>query len=132
MSSIPGTHEPLESTYTYEPNANEKESKATQQLISALKLEKHIEGGYFAEIDRNPLTIPNPFLKQNGGNEDVQKTAEKPMSGDDTKRNASTSIYYMLSPTTPQGHFHRNKGRTVRRSNVVTIVERGWKAEGMG
>jgi predicted cupin superfamily sugar epimerase len=112
MSSIPGA--PSKLTPVYSSNRDVKESPATQTIISALQLEKHVEGGYFAEIDRNPLTIPNPFLKQNEGDEDVKQTAAKPMSGDDSKRNASTSIYYMLSPTTPQGHFHRNKGRTVR------------------
>ena len=113
MSSIPGAHSKLEPVY--KPNSSSAhESDSTQQIISALHLEKHIEGGYFAEIDRNPLTIPNPFLKENGGDEDVNRTAEKPVGGDDGVRNASTSIYYMLSPITPQGNFHRNKGRTVR------------------
>ncbi|KAL1801148.1 hypothetical protein ACET3X_001490 [Alternaria dauci] len=84
-------------------------------IISALNLQKHVEGGYYAEIDRNPLTIPNPFLSKNGGDEeeDVKNTADKPMSGDNAIRNASTSIYYMLSAVNPQGHFHRNKGRTI-------------------
>jgi predicted cupin superfamily sugar epimerase len=85
------------------------EAQATQSIIDALKLEKHIEGGYFAEIDRNPLIIPNPFSPSTTNSQ----TAEKPFSGDDSVRNASTSIYYMLTPMTPQGHFHRNKGRTV-------------------
>lgn len=28
-------------------------------------------------------------------------------------RNASTSIYYYVTPQSPQGNFHRNRGRTV-------------------
>jgi predicted cupin superfamily sugar epimerase len=106
---------PEKITQIYAPNPNATEPVNTQDIISTLKLQKHVEGGYYAEIDRNPLTIPNPFLSQNGGDEeeDVKNTAEKPMSGDNAIRNASTSIYYMLSAVNPQGHFHRNKGKTV-------------------
>jgi predicted cupin superfamily sugar epimerase len=113
MSSIPDAPSKLTPAYPPHPTSDVQESEATQSIIDALKLEKHIEGGYFAEIDRNSLIIPNPFLKENGGDEEVQRSAEKPMSGDDSVRNASTSIYYMLSPTAPQGCFHRNMGRTV-------------------
>jgi predicted cupin superfamily sugar epimerase len=115
MSSVPGVQETLDAAYA--PNGISQESKATKSIIDALKLEKHIEGGYFAELDRNPLIVPNPFLQQNSTEANTQ-TAEKPFSGDDSVRNASTTIYYMLSPTTPQGHFHRNKGRTVH-----TLIE---------
>jgi len=103
-------------TQIYTPNSSATEPANTQAVIAALNLQVHVEGGYYAEIDRNPLTIPNPFLAKNGGDEeeDVKNTAEKPMSGDNAIRNASTSIYYMLSAVNPQGHFHRNKGRTVR------------------
>ena len=125
MSFIPGATSKLTPIYPVPPdNSESTESPSTQRIISALGLEKHIEGGYFAEIDRNPLVIPNPFLTENaekdgegkreGRKEEVvNRTADKPVSGDDSVRNASTSIYYMLSPSTPQGHFHRNKGRTV-------------------
>ncbi|KNG47884.1 duf985 domain-containing protein [Stemphylium lycopersici] len=124
MSSIPGATSKLTPIYPCSPldnNGNSEESCSTQRIIAALGLERHIEGGYFAEIDRNPLVIPNPFLARNGREEEeeekegevVNQTAEKPVSGDDSIRNASTSIYYMLSPIAPQGHFHRNKGRTV-------------------
>lgn len=30
-------------------------------LIESLKLQKHIEGGYFVETDRQPANIPSPF-----------------------------------------------------------------------
>ena len=69
---------------------------------------KHPEGGYFAEIDRDQRTVPNPF-----GDLTYATTAEKPFSGDNSIRNASTSILYLLTPHSPQGHFHRNAGRTV-------------------
>jgi hypothetical protein len=116
-SSIPNVSQKLTPTYPPPSTANpqESESPSTRSLIAALQLEKHIEGGYFAEIDRHPLTIPNPFDRQAGGDDDEggKKTAEKPMSGDNSIRNASTSIYYFLTPTSPQGNFHRNAGRTV-------------------
>lgn len=32
---------------------------------------------------------------------------------DPAHRNASTSIFYYLTPQSPQGNFHRNRGRTV-------------------
>ncbi|KAI4638648.1 hypothetical protein J4E93_009949 [Alternaria ventricosa] len=113
MSGPSSTSEKITQIYT--PNPSGTEPASTQAVISALNLQVHVEGGYYAEIDRNPLTIPNPFLVKNGGGEeeDVKNTAEKPMSGDNAIRNASTSIYYMLSAVNPQGHFHRNKGRTV-------------------
>ncbi|OAK96700.1 hypothetical protein IQ06DRAFT_282093 [Phaeosphaeriaceae sp. SRC1lsM3a] len=111
MSSIPNTPSKLQPSFP--KGHHTSESASTQSLISALSLQKHVEGGYFAEIDRNPLIIPNPFPPSS-----TTQTAEKPMSGDDSVRNASTSIYYLLTPTTPQGHFHRNKGRTVH-----TLIE---------
>jgi predicted cupin superfamily sugar epimerase len=102
------------------PGDKTQESPSTASLISHLALERHIEGGYFAEIDRNPLIIPNPFLAptssspSKGPSDNATTfTATTPFSGDNNHRNASTSIFYLLTPVTPQGHFHRNKGRTV-------------------
>jgi predicted cupin superfamily sugar epimerase len=119
---------PEKISQVYTPNPNATEPANTQAIISALNLQKHVEGGYYAEIDRNPLTIPNPFLLQNGGDEeDVKNTAEKPMSGDNGIRNASTSIYYMLSAVNPQGHFHRNKGRTVCMPQCVWNCDVGFR-----
>ncbi|KAH8711890.1 RmlC-like cupin domain-containing protein [Phaeosphaeriaceae sp. PMI808] len=110
-SSIPNTSSRLQSTYA--PTPGSPELPATQAVIDTLQLIKHVEGGYFAEIDRNALTIPNPFPRSNG-----PQTADLPVSGDSSMRNASTSIYYLLTPTMPQGHFHRNKGRTIH-----TLIE---------
>jgi predicted cupin superfamily sugar epimerase len=106
-SSIPSKLKP-----TYTPGTHTTESPSTQSIIKALSLEKHVEGGYFSEIDRDPLTIPNPFPHTSS------QTASLPISGDNSLRNASTSIYYLLTPVSPQGHFHRNKGRTVH-----TLIE---------
>jgi predicted cupin superfamily sugar epimerase len=114
-SSIPNN--PSKLLPSYISGSHAQESPLTQSIINSLQLQKHVEGGYFAEIDRNPLTIPNPFLSTTTNNNELQ-TTDKPLSGDDSIRNASTVIYYLLTPTTPQGHFHRNKGRTVH-----TLIE---------
>jgi len=107
MSSIDPSIPPLQPLYPYKPQVFTPESPASTTLIAALNLQAHIEGGYFVELDRNPLTIPNPFPST------PNQTAAKPFSGDDSIRNASTSIFYYLSKGRPQGCFHRNKGRTV-------------------
>ncbi|KAI9834401.1 MAG: hypothetical protein M1819_003012 [Sarea resinae] len=82
-------------------DATTSESPATKTIISTLGLQEHIEGGYFVETDRDSWRIPNPFLPASSS------------STTDSTRNASTTIYYFLTPTSPQGAFHRNKGRTV-------------------
>jgi uncharacterized protein len=110
MSTIDNTIPPLEPI-----QATSHETEQTLQTVKSLGLQKHIEGGYFAEIDRNPLIVPNPFntSAQQAQEKEPGRTALLPRSGDDSTRNASTSIYYMLTGTTPLGSFHRNKGRTV-------------------
>jgi predicted cupin superfamily sugar epimerase len=80
-----------------------KESPKIQKLIQALGLQEHIEGGYFVETDKDERRVANPFLSS---------TTEVDGS-QDTTRAASTSIFYLITPKTPIGHFHRNKGRTV-------------------
>ncbi|KAF2650554.1 hypothetical protein K491DRAFT_608576, partial [Lophiostoma macrostomum CBS 122681] len=106
------------------PPKTPSETPATEILIQSLGLQKHIEGGYFAEIDRNPLIISNPFLAPTSHNllptppnetttSKAEEELEEGRTANDAIRNASTSIFYMLTPTNPMGHFHRNKGRTV-------------------
>jgi len=94
---------------TYKPGQYKHESPSTQAVIDTLNLLIHPEGGYFSEIDRDARMVQNPFPTPSD-----PKTSDKPMSGDSKVRNASTSIYYLLSPVRPQGHFHRNLARTVR------------------
>ena len=68
-------------------------------------MQPHPEGGYFVETDRDPFQVPNPFL-----------TLSQRDNDDDTSnltRAASTSIFYFLTPESPQGNFHRNSARTV-------------------
>ena len=78
--------------------ANASESAAARQIIDTLGLQKHPEGGYYVETDRDQLRVPNPF------------EGHEP---NDSTRSASTSIFYLLTPGTSKGSFHRNKGRTV-------------------
>ena len=85
------------------------ESQPTTSLIAALNLAPHIEGGYFVETDRDPLLIPNPFLPPSHSSQHAEITE----SIQSATRNASTTIFYLLTPRSPFGSFHRNKGRTV-------------------
>jgi uncharacterized protein len=75
-------------------------------IISTLHLREHPEGGYFVETDRDTTKIPNPFIKGGPDNGVISNY-------DDLTRDTSTSIFYLLSPTSPIGAFHRNKGRTI-------------------
>jgi predicted cupin superfamily sugar epimerase len=75
-----------------------QESESTHALIQTLSLQSHIEGGYFVETDRDPRKVSNPFLDA---------------TSEDSTRCASTSIFYMITPLSPIGYFHRNKARTV-------------------
>ncbi|KAH8689929.1 RmlC-like cupin domain-containing protein [Talaromyces proteolyticus] len=112
MSAVdPKLTEPLKPSFTA---GGEKASDPPkiQKLIDSLHLLKHPEGGWFAETDRDALRIPNPFLskrQEHGGA--VEYTAKA--DGDDATRSAMTTIFYLLTPNSPKGRFHRNKGRTV-------------------
>lgn len=98
-----------------------KNTPRHESLISSLHLQPHIEGGYFVETDRDSLRIPNPFaLGRKGPSTSTTASTEAQhtpsASSSDMlvqSRNASTTIHYYLSPVSPLGAFHRNKGRTV-------------------
>ncbi|KAH0280140.1 hypothetical protein KCU84_g19037, partial [Aureobasidium melanogenum] len=126
----------------YEPkdsSAPRNESPHLAKLISTLQLQQHIEGGYFVETDRDANRVPNPFLntspsasdseqttfytstgavsanlsnKLTDADKNASKTTESENEQDKT-RNASTSIHYLLTPESPMGAFHRNRGRTI-------------------
>ncbi|KIX03640.1 uncharacterized protein Z518_07193 [Rhinocladiella mackenziei CBS 650.93] len=87
-------------------NPPPSESSSILKTISMLSLQSHIEGGYFVETDRDPLLVPNPFqhlpLLTNATSKDTSST-----------RHASTTIFYLITPRSPTGYFHRNRGRTV-------------------
>jgi predicted cupin superfamily sugar epimerase len=102
MSSVDSTLRSENFAFHKLANIN-KESAGIQELIDTLALQEHIEGGYFVETDRDERRVANPFL-----NSSIEADGTQ-----DTTRAASTSIFYFISPKTPIGHFHRNKGRTV-------------------
>ncbi|KAI6869511.1 hypothetical protein KC343_g1369 [Hortaea werneckii] len=102
-STIDPTIPPLQPSF--DPAGTQPESSTTQHIIQKLNLQPHPEGGYFVETDRDPLRIPNPYAHTT--------STQNPSSILVDTRNAMTSIHYFLTPRTPLGHFHRNKGRTV-------------------
>ena len=86
------------------------ESAAARKVIDGLRMQPHGEGGFFTETDRDPLLVPSLFLLTLAS----ASALAPPRPGfDPALRNASTSIYYLLTPGSPQGYFHRNRGRTV-------------------
>ncbi|KAF9068583.1 RmlC-like cupin domain-containing protein [Rhodocollybia butyracea] len=66
---------------------------STNNLIKELGLQKHPEGGYFAETNRQSIQVPSPFA-----------SAEL--------RSLGTSIYYLLTEDSPSGVIHMNKSIT--------------------
>jgi predicted cupin superfamily sugar epimerase len=70
-------------------NGCNKHIQNTQDVIAALKLEPHIEGGYFR---RTFQTDDQPMVETASG-----------------ERSLMASIYYLLTRETPIGHFHLNR-----------------------
>lgn len=104
------------------------ETPSTHQLITKLRLQKHPEGGYYLETDRDPLHVPNPFRSSSSDDKDNDDDR-------DSTRSASTTIYYLLTPASPTGHFHRNKGRTVHtlhRGRGRYVIVHGDETEKVG
>ncbi|KAI9715459.1 MAG: hypothetical protein M1812_005935 [Candelaria pacifica] len=98
------------------PDHDGTESPSIQHIIDALKLQKHVEGGYFAETDRDSFLIPNPFTNKSiDGQSPISAVSFKGLSSPFSRhsRAASTTIFYLLTPKSSLGAFHRNKGRTI-------------------
>lgn len=89
------------------------EPPATAAIIKALDMIHHIEGGYFAETDRDLLIIPSPFPVTPASEATLALAGPRRPGFDPKVRNASTTIFYLLTPGSPQGNFHRNRARTV-------------------
>lgn len=94
----------------FTPAQDKEEPKHIQEAISHLGLMPHIEGGYFVETDRAPDTVPSPFPQMEEST--LALLPKRPGFKPDV-RNSSTTIFYLLTPKSPQGGFHRNKARTV-------------------
>ncbi|KAK4217126.1 RmlC-like cupin domain-containing protein [Rhypophila decipiens] len=88
--------------------APKEEAPQIDAVINALKMLPHIEGGYYAETDRDPRLVPSPFPDTPSSPDFFQRQGFNP-----SHRNASTTIYYLITPNSPQGNFHRNRARTV-------------------
>lgn len=97
-------------TPSFLPSPDSTESAEILSLVASLNLMPHIEGGYFVETDRAVETTPSPFPSQKSSTSELapQRPGFNP-----SVRNASTTIFYLLTPGGPQGGFHRNKARTV-------------------
>ncbi|EGO60934.1 hypothetical protein NEUTE1DRAFT_127705 [Neurospora tetrasperma FGSC 2508] len=109
------------------------EPSSIQSIIASLSLTAFVEGGYMAETDRNPLKIPSPFPlypattfscsdPNQGSSTDNFDPSSYYRPGFDPKlRNASTTIYYLLTGAnggggqggSPKGYLHRNRGRII-------------------
>ncbi|KAI9712813.1 MAG: hypothetical protein M1820_001435 [Bogoriella megaspora] len=110
MSTICNLEEPLKPIFV--PSSNAAESPKIASLIQNFNLQKHVEGGYFVETDRDDRRVPNPFLPQEALAHPVH-VASQTAQGKQLTRAASTTIFYLITPITPIGCFHRNRGRTV-------------------
>lgn len=131
MSSCTSLSSPLHPSFPSKVDAIEKSS--VQAIIDALSLQKHVEGGYFVETDRDTRRVPNPFPPH-----EPEEIPESRRHIDWTTRAASTTIHYMITPASPFGAFHRNRGRTVHtlhrgRGRYIIIhadevMEKGQKA----
>lgn len=109
------------------------EPPSVAALVSALSLIKHIEGGYFAETDRDPSVVPSPFPPDPASPETLRLAGPQRPGFRPGLRNFSTSIHYLLTPSSPQGHFHRNRARTVhtlhRGRGTYVLVHEGGRVE---
>ncbi|KAF9532207.1 RmlC-like cupin domain-containing protein [Crepidotus variabilis] len=68
-------------------------STTTSELIQALGLQEHPEGGYYVVTDAREESIPSPFSESKS-------------------RQLATSIFYLLTQDRPYGVFHMNKSVT--------------------
>jgi uncharacterized protein len=116
-------------------NTPQPDPPAVTSTIKTLSLLPLPEGGFFIETDRDPLLVPNPFdtassTPSTGTGTPSTSTASSTKGTDsdpNTKvynysiaskssshpRNASTTIHYFTTPSSPVGRFHSNKARTV-------------------
>jgi uncharacterized protein len=117
-------------------NRPQTDPTAVRSTIKTLSLLPLPEGGFFIERDRDPLLVPNPFdtasgTSSTGTGTPSTSTNASSIKGTDSDpntkvynysiaskssshpRNASTTIHYFTTPSSPVGRFHSNKARTV-------------------
>ncbi|OHE92962.1 hypothetical protein CORC01_11755 [Colletotrichum orchidophilum] len=103
-----------------------RDSPSTEKITSSLSLYRHCEGGFYAETDRAPTTIPSPFpatpassssssSSSSSGPLDEETASNdsysNPATTQQQRRALSSAIFYYLTPSSPIGHFHRNRSR---------------------
>lgn len=84
-----------------------------REIIDAWGLIKHPEGGYYRETDRSRFEME---VKQVA---DGQDSKDSQSSSSTVRRNYHTLIYYLLTPDSPNGRFHKNK------NSIIHILQRG-------
>ncbi|KAK4033228.1 RmlC-like cupin domain-containing protein [Parachaetomium inaequale] len=91
------------------------EPPTIQTLLARLHMRPHTEGGYFSEAHRDSRLVPSPYpATPASGSQWAAATAEQKREGfDPSVRNVSTTVFYLLTPGSPVGFFHRNRGATV-------------------
>ncbi|PYI01464.1 hypothetical protein BO78DRAFT_273137, partial [Aspergillus sclerotiicarbonarius CBS 121057] len=108
------------------------ETAPIQTLIHQLNLTPHIEGGYFSETDRDSRRItlpshPNAPDYHHHHHHNSAATSKAP------HRSLSTHIFYLLTPHSPIGAFHRNRSRTIHtlhRGRGVYVILRNRDSNG--
>jgi len=79
------------------------------KLHDTLKLEKHIEGGYYVVTHVSAQTFALSSLETTEGREPEQTIVGKASD----RRLLGTTIYYLLDPASPRGYFHMNASTTM-------------------
>ncbi|KAK1730945.1 hypothetical protein CaCOL14_005729 [Colletotrichum acutatum] len=94
------------------------DTPSSAKIVSALSLHRHYEGGFYAETDRAPTSIPSPFpaTPASASDEAAPSTNDPdcppPTTAEQQQRRAlSSAIFYYLTASSPIGHFHRNRSR---------------------
>ncbi|KAK5987192.1 hypothetical protein PT974_11313 [Cladobotryum mycophilum] len=117
MGSIPGDqeHNELDSIRPIfkasSSSSSSPESPRIQSTIKALSLIPHIEGGYYAVTDISTVMVPSPYPPTPLSQGTVDIVGGLQPDFDYYLRRLSTTIFYFLTPTRPQGSFHRNRSR---------------------
>ena len=102
VDSIPYPSSKMEAPYPY-PNSN-------ADIISKLKLEKHFEGGYFAQtiaVGSTPGATSSPTDRVQTASGDGTGWYGGAQAGPSTTVDA-TQIYYLLTPDSYRGKMHMN------------------------
>ncbi|AQZ18368.1 YML079W [Zygosaccharomyces parabailii] len=93
-----------------------------KKLIDDWNLIGHSEGGFFRETDRSPFSMIIEGCNENAASDPKVTQVDSndtPEAGKVTRRNYSTLIYYLLTPSSPIGKLHKNRNR------IIHILQRG-------